>query len=467
MAPGKSAPSANLSARLHAFASEALRAPDKRVERGAVARDWRRPAMAGYAIIFFAFGVMGSWAAFARLDSAVVAPGTVTVESSRKTVAHLEGGIVRQILVREGQHVEEGQVLIKLDDTQPQAGADMSTNQLASFVALEARLIAERDHRDSISYPPELAAAAAESAAPSVAREATADQRKQFEERRNSLAAQVALLQAKVHQYETELEGLAVEKASTLRQLVFIEEELKDLRGLLEKQLVPKSRVMTLEREKSRLEGVVGRSTADASKARNGIGESRLQIDQLQKKFAEDVNSQLLDARQKIADLRERTRVSSDVLRRIEIRSPRSGVVQNVKVATLGGIIRPGEPLLELIPDGDELIINAQVSLSDIDIVNPGMDAEVRFSAFHGKIMPVILGQVESLSRDRLLDEATRQPYFLARVIVKEGQLPVEVRERVRAGMAVEVVIPTGERTMADYLVRPLTNRARKALREQ
>lgn len=425
-------------------------------------RDWRRPALVGYAIIAFTFVVCGGWAAFARLDSAVIAQGVVTVESSRKTIAHLEGGIVRQVLVREGQHVDEGQVLFRMDDTQPQAGADMAHNQLMAALAQEARLVAERDRAPAVTFPPELLAADSP-----VAAEAIADQSKQFEERRASLANQVSILEKRITQFTVELDGLASEREATERQLRFIEEELRDLRGLLDKQLVPKSRVMSLEREKGRLEGLIGRSIAETSKANNGISEARLQIDQIRKKFSEDVNNSLLEVRQKIADLRERTRVSSDILRRVEIKAPRAGVVQNVKATTVGGVVRPGEPLLELIPDGDGLVVNAQIAPSDIDVVSPNDQAEVRFGAFHGKVLPIFMGHIASLSRDRLIDEVTRQPHFLARVVVPQDQLPPEVRDRISAGMPVEVIIPTGERTMIDYLVRPLRNRIRKSLREQ
>jgi HlyD family secretion protein len=429
----------------------------------AVVRDWRRPALVGYVIIVLTFGVFGAWAAYAKLDSAVVATGVVTVESSRKTIAHLEGGIVRQILVQEGQRVDEGQLLFRMDDTQSQAGAETANNQLTAGLATEARLVAEREHLATIVFPPELMAIEANP----VAKEAMADQRKQFEERRASIDGQTAILESRIKQFSSELDGLAVEKAATKRQLGFIDVELVDLHGLLDKNLVPKSRVLSLEREKGRLEGVIGRSTADEAKAHNGISEARLQIEQLQKKFAEDVNTSLLDIRQKNADLRERQRVSADVLRRIEIRAPRSGVVQNVKASTIGGVVKAGEPLLELIPDGDELVVNAQVPVSDIDSVSIAMEAQVRFSAFHGQILPIIMGHVSSLSRDRLIDEQTHQPYFLARVTVDERELPANVRDRISAGMPVEVIIPTGERTMVDYLVRPLRNRVSKALREK
>jgi HlyD family secretion protein len=426
-------------------------------------RDWRRPALVGYVIIIFAFGIFGGWAALAKLDAAVVAPGMVTPESNRKTIAHLEGGIVRQIPVREGQHVQEGQLLFRMDDTQPQASADMSRNQLMSHLAQEARLVAERDDRPSVTFPPELLAA---DAGPTAA-ESVADQSKQFEERRASMNNQISILEKRVTQYSVELEGLASEKDATERQLKFIDEELRDLRGLLEKQLVPKSRVMALEREKGRLDGLVGRSIAESSKAHNGISEAKLQIDQTKKKFGEEVNSALLDVRQKISDQRERARVAADILKRIDIRAPRAGVVQNVKASTIGGVVKAGEPLLELIPDSDALIVNAMVSPADIDIIAVGNEAEVRFLAFHGKVLPVLFGRITSISRDRLTDELTRQPYFLARVTVDKDQMPPEERDKITAGMQVEVIIPTGERTMADYLVRPMRNKMRKAFREQ
>ena len=427
------------------------------------ARDWRRPAAIGYVIIVLTFGVMGGWALLAELDSAASAPGVVTVETSRKTVAHLEGGIVRKILVREGQHVDEGTPLFRLDEVQPQANADMVRNQLAAALAQEARLVAERDRAPAITFPPELTAPDAGSAAA----EAIADQSAQFEERRGSLNNQLSILEKKVTQYTVELEGLASEKEATQRQLKFIDEELNDLRGLLAKNLVPKSRVMSLEREKGRLEGLLGRSDAESSKARNGISEARLQMDQLQKKFSEDVNTALLDVRQKLADLREKARVSSDVLKRTVVVAPRGGVVQNLKATTQGGVVRPGEALLEIVPDSDELVVNAQVSPADIDLLSTGMEAEVRFGAFHGRMLPILKGKIVSISRDRLTDELTRQPYFLARVLVDNNQMPPDVRNKITAGMSVEVIIPTGERSVADYLVRPLQNRLRKAFREQ
>ena len=239
---------------------------------------WKVPAIAGYVVITSTFVVLGGWSAVARLDSAITAQGVVSAETNRKTVQHLEGGIVREIRVREGQHVDAGQVLFRLESTQPKAGYELQRNQLDSQVAQEARLIAERDGKDEISFPQELLDRKDE---PNVKR-AIADQIAQFQERGGSLQGQTQILEAKIEQYNSEIEGLKQERSGTANQLKFVNEELVDVHYLFEKQLTQKSRLMALEREKSRLEGLIGRSTADELKAQNGIGEARLQIRQLQ-----------------------------------------------------------------------------------------------------------------------------------------------------------------------------------------
>ena len=247
---------------------------------------------------------------------------------------------------------------------------------------------------------------------------------KQFAERRASIDGQISILESRIKQFGSQIDGIAVEKAATVDQLGYIKSELDDLRGLLAKNLVQKTRVLAMEREKSRLEGVIGRADADTAKAQNDIGEARLQIEQLHKKFSEEVNAQIVDVRSKIADLRQKVTVSKDVLHRIEIRAPRAGTVQNLHVATIGGVIRPGEPLLELIPDDEGMVVNAMVSPSDIDVIQSGMAAEIRFSAFHGQILPLITGKVESVSRDRIMDEQSKQPYFLARIVIDKDNVP-------------------------------------------
>jgi HlyD family secretion protein len=432
---------------------------------GAPVPDWKRPAILGYIVIILAFGVLGSWSALARLDSAVVAPGTVTLESNKKTIQHFEGGIIAKILVHEGEHVEQGQNLFVLDNTQALANANAQRNQLDALLAQEARLVAERNNAEQVTYPSGLMDRTSES----IVKEAVNDENKQFAERRASLAGQIAIQESKIREFGTQIDGINDEKAATEQQRNLINSELEDLHQLLEKKLVQRSRVLALEREKARLEGVIGRAVADNARAQNGIGEAHLQIEQLRKKFSEDVNAKILEVREKIAELREKTTVSKDILHRIQIRAPRAGTIQNMHVATVGGVIRTGEPLADLVPDDDSLVVNAEVAPTDIDAIEAGMRAEVKFSAFHGHTLPLILGHVESVSHDRIIDEHSnsKQPYFLARIVVDKADIPRIVEDHIRAGMQAEVMVPTGERTVIDYIIRPLRNRANSAFRER
>lgn len=413
---------------------------------------WRRHALAGYVLILSTFGAMGAWAAVARLDRAVVSPGTVTVENSRKVVQHLEGGIVRAVLVREGQTVAQGQPVLRLDPVQSRANVDLYRGQLDANRVQEARLTAERDGAPALELPPEVAARAAE---PDLAR-TIADQTNQFRERQGTLKGQTGILETRVAQYRNEIKGIAVERAATEAQVRYINEELVGLRTLREQNLIPLTRVLTMERERTRLEGIVGRSMADAAKAENGISEASLQIAQLRQKMQEEVAGQLLETRQKIVELREKLSVAEDVLRRLEIVAPRSGMVQGLKVYTVGQVVRAGEPLMEIVPDDDRLVVHVQFSVNDLEAIHAGMAAEIKFPSFRSRRLPAILGNLESVSHDRLTDEATKQPYFLGIVQIDKLAIPAAMQGRLVAGMPAEVVITTGERTALDYMVSPL-----------
>jgi HlyD family type I secretion membrane fusion protein len=273
------------------------------------------------------------------------------------------------------------------------------------------------------------------------------------------------VLQNKIDQFKTEIQGLLVQRAATQKQLDFIVQELNDLDYLLSQNLVQKSRVFALQREKSRLEGVIGQSIADEAKAETGIGEANLQIQQVRNKFSEEVASSISEVRQKINDAREKIHVARDVFHRLDVPAPVAGTVQNLKIFTVGGVIRPGEVLLEVVPDHDRLIVQAHVSPQDINRMWPGMRAEVRFTSFKASTLPIVTGRVESVSRDRMVDEGTKTPYFLAQVIVDD--IPQELREQLVAGMPAELLFPTGERTVLNYLVRPLEDRIHGAMRER
>lgn len=428
--------------------------------------DFRRVAAKGYGLIILTFGVCGGWAALASIDSAVIAPGVVSVESRRQVVQHLEGGIVAEILVKDGQQVKAGEVLFRLDPTSSLANYDSVRAQLDTLLATEARLAAERDMAAAITFP---AVLLARSDSP-VVKAAIADQQAQFRDRKASLEGQIGILNQRVVQGETEIDGLAREKASAEEQLFYCDDELAGIQKLSDKGLVSKSRLAQLQREKARLQGVIGRNIADSAKAQATISEMRMQIQQIMQKQQEEVAQQIVETRQKIADLKEKLNISESVLKRIDIRAPRTGIVQNInpKIYTVGAVVRPGDTMLEVVPQNDELIVDAQVPTTDIDRLHGGVDqVEVRFPAFHARTTPLILGQLRSVSPDRLMDEQTRQPYYQAVVAVNNTDIPDEMKNRLRPGMPAEVIFSTGERSVMSYLTRPLTDALTHSFREK
>jgi HlyD family secretion protein len=427
-----------------------------------IATGWQRPALLGFLIIFLAFGVMGGWAAVAEIDGAVVAPGYVAIETSSKLVSHLEGGIIGEILVKEGQRVEQGQIVLRLSDIQAKATLDTYRDQLLAALAFEARLMAERDERQTIELPDELRA----NIANPVLQKIISDQMVQFDDRRRGLQSQSSILDARIDGLNTEIGGLRIEQGSTTEQVGYINQELVGLHELLASKLVPLGRVLSMERERTRLQGVIGRSIADQAQARNSIGETEMQKQELRHKFQEDVAASITDVRQKIADLREKEKIAQDVATRIDIRAPVSGTVQDLKINNVGQVIRPSEPLMEIVPDDESLIVRAHFAPNDIAYVHSDQKTEVRFPSFHSRSMPVILGNLASVSKDRLTDDATHQPYYLGLVLVGRLDIPEDMRPRLRAGMPAEVIVSAGRRTVLNYLISPLTESLRKALRE-
>ncbi len=403
------------------------------------------------------------WGALTSVREVTLASGQIIPRGQVNNIQHLEGGILSKINVREGDHVKAGEVLFKLDATQPQANYDIYRNQLVNALAQEARLIAEQTESSEIKFPEELNKLGDAVAVQDV----MLDQQKQFERRAGSLAAQIALLKSKMVQLRTEIGGLVEEQEGRTRQVAFLVDEITGLKELFDRGHAPKTRLLALEREKAALEGQIGRSKADQAKAENGINEADLQIRQLRQQFFEQAIKDLVDVRSKISDLREKVTVSRDVLRRLDVFAPTTGTVQNMKVFTVGAVIRSGEPLIDVVPDNDELIVQAQFSPSDIDSFRIGSQAEIRFSSFHNRSLPMIPGTVRSISRDRLIDEATKQPYYLVIVAVNQSVLPSELTGKVMPGLPIESIVPTTERTVVEYLVQPLMSTLRKTMRER
>jgi HlyD family secretion protein len=419
---------------------------------------WRGVAIAGYILILLTFGVAGAWAVVAKIDRAVAAPGIVAIETNRKTVQHLEGGIVRDILVKEGEAVDQGATLFRLENVEAKANYETIENQLHSLLATEARLVAERDQQTEIRWPAEISS----SRGGVIDDHIIADQVAEFNKRRLSLQAQIAVLNSRIEQLGDEIRGTQLQKQSAEGQIDFINKELIGLRELNEKKLIPITRLYAMERERERLQGSIGEAIATVAKSNAEIGENKIQVQQLRGKFQEEVANSLVDIREKLSDVRQKLAVNKDVLRRVEVVAPVGGTVQNLKVFTVGQVIRGGEPLLDIVPSNDQLIVEVQFSPSDIDGVFVGQEAEVRFPAFRSRLIPLILGRLESVSRDRLEDETSKQPYYRGIVGLDNTEIPEELRSRIRAGMPAEVIVAAGERTVLSYLVAPLASTLRK-----
>lgn len=425
--------------------------------------DYRRIAIIGLAVIALTFGVFGLWAAFAPLGSAVIGPGSIAVESNRKTLQHLEGGIVRRILVREGQQVRAGQVLFELDPLQATASLDITRTQYFTLLARADRLTSERDRLPAVRFSPEVLSQQADP----VVRQAMLDEMRQFQERRSTLEGQISILRTRAAQYREQIGGIDRQKAGMEEQVRLLNDELTGLNELYQKNLVPRPRLLALERERASIQSQIGRAIGERAQAEKAIGEANLQVEQIRKQFDEEIAKELADIKVQTTELREKLTVAQDVARRIRITSPVSGTAQNLRVFTEGAVIRPAEPLVDVVPAQGGFEIHAQFSPNDVDSLHPGMVAELRFPSFHSRQIPVVEGRIATVSRDRLVDEATKTPYFLVTVTLKDEDLPRELKGKLVAGMPAEVVVPTGTRTTLQYLFNPLTNALRKAMREE
>ncbi|MBY4676793.1 HlyD family type I secretion periplasmic adaptor subunit [Marinobacterium arenosum] len=406
----------------------------------------------GFTILFLVFGVFGSWAALAPLDSAALAPGVVTVKNYRKTVQHLEGGIVKEILVRDGVQVQAGDLLLVLDDTQARAEQEILRGQHMAAKALEARLIAERDGLETVAYPDLLLVDDAR------AREAMENENQQFNARKQQREGEIEVLEQRVGQLETQSRGLDALIRSKRQLVASYDEEIGDNKALLSQGYVDKQRLRDGERRKATLIGEIAEHQSSQAGIKVKIGETRLQILQLNKEFRSEVVNQLTETQTRVFDLQERIAAISDRVRRSEVTAPVAGMVLGMEIHTVGGVISPGRPILDIVPDNEELIVEAQVSPNDIDRVAPGLTADIRFSAFKSATTPVIEGRLLNLSADRLVNEETGMPYYLARVEVTEEGRQLLGDLKLVPGMPAEVLINTGARTLLEYLVQPATN---------
>jgi epimerase transport system membrane fusion protein len=436
--------------------------PDEPTPEKHIATD-RTTIVGGFALIgVFLVGFL-IWAAIAPLDSAAIALGRVSVEGNRKTVSRLEGGIVKEILVREGDEVKAGQKLVRIDDTKARATLEIVRGRELASAAQEARLIAERDDLKEISFPDNLRAAAGDVAV----QEMMNSQLNLFRARRDSFEQQTGILNKSIAQRKEEIAGLQGQIRSGAEQIQLLEEQLEDLEELYEKGLARKSQIFDLRRRKAEIEGAKSQYQSSIARAQQQIGEAMLRISDLKaqrnKDIAEDLRKEQVDH----ADLTERRVAAEDVLKRTDVVAGADGTVVGLKVFTPGGVIAPGAPLLDIVPSDDRLIVEARVDPSDIDGVHAGLTAQVRFTPLNVRKTRPVEGRVLSLSADRLTDDRTGAPYYMAKVELTEDLKDALDGAPLRPGMPAEVMIRTGSRTVLEYMIKPISVSLDRAFRSK
>jgi HlyD family secretion protein len=424
----------------------------------------RELVLAGTALVgIFVIG-FGTWSAMAPLESAAIAMGSVVSESSRKTVQHLEGGIIREIRVHDGDAVQAGQILVRLDDTKARTTLETLEGQLWDAKAREARLVSERDGADQIVFPPELVP---DDAAPTLAA-ALSGQQKIFETRRLLLDSKIAAIHERINQVNAEIGGHEAEVTGLHKRTVLLQEEIAGIRELVSKGLERKPRLLQLERDMAEMEGKIGDTTAQIARARQSIAEAEVDILSVQNDRQKEVADELRETQKKRHELQEQAQAAADVLARTEVKAPESGVVTDLHVHTPGGVVAAGEALLDLVPDADRLVVEAQVRPEDIDRVHEGLAAQVRLLPYKQRRTPPIDATVIYVSADRLVDKHTNLPYYAAKLRVDEAALAALGDDvKMVPGMPSEAMIKTGVSTVAIYALSPILDSFHRAFREK
>ncbi len=419
------------------------------------------PMTVGLCIIGLFFGVFGAWAAFAPLQSAAVARGVLSVETQRKTIQHLEGGIIREIRVRDGDEVHADEVLVVLDDTRTRATLELLRGRYRAAQALEARLIAEREAATTITFPADL-----RDSTDADVRELMRAQVNIFNGRRQSIDGQTAIMQQRVKQIQEEIRGLEGQVAAQAEQVALTNDEIASNQKLFDQGMSGKSRLRELQRELADVTGRHSQNQSTVARAGQNIDEAKLQMAELKTNFVTEAVQQLGEAQKDLLDLNEQIRSAEDVLRRTVIRAQMDGTIVDLQVHTIGGVVSPGQVLLDIVPKGDRLIVETFIDPNDIDVVDAGLPAQVRLTALTQRNLLPLEGRVETVSADRLTDRRTGADYFLARVVLEGDPSAVLQGQRLYPGMQAEVMIVTGERTTLDYLSRPLVQSFNRAFRE-
>jgi HlyD family secretion protein len=429
-------------------------------------RSLRLHQFAGVLLMLLLFAGIGGWAAFASISGAVIAEARIVVETNPKKLQHPEGGVVSEILVADGSRVEAGQLLLRLDETETRANLAIINGMLDELIARQARLEAERDGKNDFRIPDALAAGRLDRATLTAA---LVGQRGLFVARRAAKQGEQEQLRFKIEQLGEAITGLQAQQASKERQLSLISSELTAVKGLQDKGLVRLNRLLALERELARLEGERGSLIAQIAGKRGEISETHLRIIQIDKNQSSEIVTELRDAQTKIAELTEKRLAAEIRLRRTEIRAPRSGIVYQLNVHTIGGVVTAGEPVMLIAPEQDALIVEAHVRPADIDQVKAGQRTTIRLHAFDTTSTPEIIGEVAVVWPDSIADTKlqTQTQYYVVRIKIAKEELAKLGRRTLVAGMLAEAFIETQPRTALTYLLKPLSDRISHAWRER
>ncbi|QDM34491.1 HlyD family type I secretion periplasmic adaptor subunit [Tardiphaga sp. vice352] len=423
----------------------------------------RRHSLWGGFVVLLLLGGVGGWATMTELAGAVVTAGVLVVESEVKKVQHPTGGVVGEIRVKDGDLVQEGDVVIRLDETVTKANLSIVVKSLNELAVRQARLEAERDDADTVVFPPELLARQEQFELAGV----IAGERRLFDLRKAARAGQKAQLRERILQLQEEISGLSGQSASKRREIEFVNRELTGLRDLWEKRLIPINRVMTLEREAVRLDGDSNQYVASAAQAKGKKAETELQIIQIDQDLRSEVAKELREIQGKVAELVERKVAAEDQLKRIDLKSPQRGNVHQLMVHTIGGVIGPSEPLMLIVPENDALTVEIRIAPQDIDQLRIGQQVNLRFSAFNQRTTPEISGSLSRVSADITQDQKTGVSYYLGRVSLPKPELAKLAKLRLIPGMPVEAFVRTSDRTVLSYLIKPLSDQIEKAFRER
>jgi HlyD family type I secretion membrane fusion protein len=436
-------------------------APDQRA---------RPTILVGLILMIVLFGVIGLWAAIVPLQSGAIAPGRVMSEGNRKEIQHLEGGIIKEILVKDGDTVTAGQVLVRMDATNAKARSEQVLGQYLAAKATESRLIAERDGKSSITFPEEYLKQ--ENANPKV-KDALDTQRRLFTTRRDALNGQISVLNEKAAQSGEEIRGLREQIAADNTQIGLLGQEIATVQGLLASGNALRPRLLALQRQEADLTGRKGESESQISRAAQGANESKIAILNLKNDFLNKVATELKDTQVQLSSLEEQARSTSDIARRVELTAPSDGVITGLAIHTIGGVVSPGEVLMYLIPSNEQLIVEAHVSPQDVDVVHAGLLAQVRLTAFKSRYLHPVQGRVITVSADRVDDknvaaESGQSSYYIARIEIPQSELTALGKNiKLTSGMPADVLIVTGHRTMLSYIMRPIRESFGHAFHDQ